>query len=101
MRLQAHHTPPSGQVYHSNGLSLRLLGRCLRITNFVELRKSEVQLRRIPIPRTRVNEGPELHESSALNVGPQLSSLCLGGHPAYGSATNSLRKSRAVGVSSR
>ena len=25
MRLQAHHTPPSGRVYHSNGLSWRLL----------------------------------------------------------------------------
>src|SRR5215217_4328993 len=55
MRLQAHHTPPSGRVYHSNGLSLRLLRRCLRITNFVERRKSEVQLLRIPIPRTQVN----------------------------------------------
>jgi hypothetical protein len=57
MRLQAHHTPPSGRVHHSNGLSLRLLRRCLRITNFVELRKSEVQLRRISIPRTPVNSG--------------------------------------------
>jgi hypothetical protein len=44
MRLQAHHTPPSGRVYHSNGLSLRLLRRCLRITNFLELRKSEVRM---------------------------------------------------------
>jgi hypothetical protein len=48
MRLQAHHTPLWGQVYHSNGLSLVLLRRCLRITNFLELRKAEVQLRRIP-----------------------------------------------------
>jgi hypothetical protein len=43
MRLQAHHTPLWGQVYHSNGLSLRLLRRCLRITNFLELRKAEVR----------------------------------------------------------
>src|SRR5215212_10286057 len=55
MRLQAHHTPPSGRVYHSNGLSLRLLRRCLRITNFLELRKAEVQLRRIPLKRTSEN----------------------------------------------
>src|SRR5688500_10329906 len=55
MRLQAHHTPPSGRVYHAHGLSLRLLRRCLRITNFLELRKSEVQLRRITILGTSVN----------------------------------------------
>jgi hypothetical protein len=28
-------------------------------TNFSELRKSEVQLRRIPLLRTRVNKGPD------------------------------------------
>src|SRR5688572_20304746 len=54
MRLQAHHTPLWGRVYHSIGLSLRLLRRCLRITNFLELRKAEVQLRRITILSTDV-----------------------------------------------
>src|SRR5215210_1348545 len=44
-------------------LSLVLLGRCLRVANFRELRKVEIQLPRMPIPRTRVNKckrGPEL-----------------------------------------
>src|SRR5215211_486368 len=47
--------PYGGQAYHSNRLSLVLLGRCLRVANFRELRKSEVQLLRIPLPRTPVN----------------------------------------------
>src|SRR5215204_1490006 len=51
--LHGQHTPLWGQVYHSNGLSLRLLGRCMPITNFVELRKGEV--RRIPLKRTSQN----------------------------------------------
>jgi hypothetical protein len=43
-----------GQVYHSNGLSLRLLGCCLRVANFGEYPKGEV--RRIPILGTSVNK---------------------------------------------
>src|SRR5215210_6540960 len=42
-----------GGCIHSNGLSLRLLRRCLRVTNFGESPKGEV--RRITIPRTPVN----------------------------------------------
>jgi hypothetical protein len=34
-----------------------LLGRCLRVANFLELRQGEV--RRIPLPRTPVNKGRE------------------------------------------
>src|SRR5215217_889191 len=44
MRLQAHHTPPSGRVYHSNGLSLRLLRRCLQVANFGESPECELRL---------------------------------------------------------
>jgi hypothetical protein len=36
-----------GQVYHSNGLSLLLLGRCVPITNFLELRYGEVRRNRV------------------------------------------------------
>jgi hypothetical protein len=44
-------------VYHSNELSLELLGRCEGVANFAELRKPEVRLRGISLPRTRVNKG--------------------------------------------
>jgi hypothetical protein len=73
--------PGEGAAYHSNGLSLRLLGRCMPITNFGELRQCEVRRMclmrsspnsvkrksnfreflqgeacRIPLPRTLVNK---------------------------------------------
>ena len=41
-------------AYHSNELSLVLLGRCLRVANFAETPKGEV--RRIPILSTSVNK---------------------------------------------
>src|SRR5215211_7277088 len=43
----------SGQTYHSNELSLLLLGRGLRVANFLELRQCEV--RRILLKRTSEN----------------------------------------------
>jgi hypothetical protein len=53
-----------GQVYHSNGLSLVLLGRCLRVANFGELRVCE--LRGILLPRRWMNKSsggtaPKIH----------------------------------------
>src|SRR5829696_3906037 len=53
--LHREHTPLWGQAYHSNRLSLVLLGRCLRVANFVELRYGEV--RRIHLLRTPMNTG--------------------------------------------
>jgi hypothetical protein len=37
------------------GVSLVLLGRCLQVANYLELRKMEVKLRRMHLPRARVN----------------------------------------------
>jgi hypothetical protein len=58
-----------------------LLGRCLRVANFRELRKAEV--RRTPIPRTRVNYrwGPSFSNSLPLEIMAPLSTA--GNNPLF------------------
>ncbi len=47
--------PQGGAADHSNGLSLVLLGHCLGVANFRERRLEAVQLRRITLLGTSVN----------------------------------------------
>src|SRR5829696_8221480 len=73
MRLQAHHTPLWGQVYHSNGLSLVLLRRSLRIANFLELRYGEV-LRETVRKASSANQTPR-HQTAHRYVDERFASL--------------------------
>src|SRR5215210_3932827 len=64
--LHRDHTPLWGQAYHSNRLSLVLHRHCLRVANFGELFKAEVQLRRIYLPRHWLSLSPMPDEERVL-----------------------------------
>jgi hypothetical protein len=66
-------------------ISLPLGERCLRVANFRELRLAVVRLRRIHLPRTRVNKrwGPSFSNSLLIETMTPLPLSTAGTHPLF------------------